>query len=212
MDAYKKTSYEAEDRAPGCEPTNTPEGAGNGEILQPSAPCRRSVESEAFSTDADEDPLSNEMDGGDAYRRRKAQLMGEHEDNHRDGRKGRKKGRRQRQRQESKRLSYRSEDGHSSDFSTSDDVELDHLSSDGILSEDEETGLTKNDKRHRKKRRTRDTDLDARIGGSSQTSQLRQKIADQNVLKVLALNSLLVVSWYLFSLSISIVSDILSYV
>ncbi|KAL9125222.1 MAG: hypothetical protein Q9217_005540 [Psora testacea] len=206
MDAHKETSFEEEDRTEARRAWHTSQDSEIDQSLPRSASHRSSLESEAFDSETDEDPLSNRMDGADAYRRRKAQLMGERKMEYANDRKVRRKIRRHRP-EESKRLPNLSEDGHASDFSsisTSDDVELDHLASDGTLSEDEETGLTKHDRRVRKKRRRRDTDLDARIGGSSQKSELGQKIADRNVLKALLLNSILVASWYLFSLSISL--------
>ncbi|KAL9630270.1 MAG: hypothetical protein Q9164_006504, partial [Protoblastenia rupestris] len=207
MDVHTETSYEEEDGAGDRRTGQTLEEANNNHRSSLSGSQRSSLDSEAFDTDADEDPLSDKMDGGDAYRRRKAQLMAERENGYTDGRKGRQKRRHRQQGEENKHMLHVSDDGHASDFSsisTSDDVELDHLASDGILSDDEETGLTKKAKIHRKKRRKRETNLDTRIGGSSQASRLGQKIADRNVLKALALNSMLVVSWYIFSLSISI--------
>jgi len=89
--------------------------------------------------------------------------------------------------------------------STSEDVELDDLSEDG-LQDDEETGLTGKDKGRRKQRRRRNTLLDQRIAGDIKITDEEKKEADQNVFKKSLVNGILIGLWYLFSLSISIVS------
>ena len=102
--------------------------------------------------------------------------------------------------------------GHGSDFSsisTSEDMELRRLELDGMVSDEEENGLTEPDWRHWKRRRKRNEDLDSRIGGRSHASTDSQKAAERSVIKALLLNSLLIASWYLFSLSISIVSSMM---
>jgi solute carrier family 35 protein C2 len=91
--------------------------------------------------------------------------------------------------------------------STSEDMELDHLSEDG-LQDDEETGLTGKDKGKRKQRRRRNTLLDQRIAVENQVTAEERKEADQNVLKKSLVNALLIGLWYIFSLSISIVGFI----
>lgn len=90
------------------------------------------------------------------------------------------------------------------DDETSEDVELDALSDDG-LEIDEETGLTGKDRGKRKRRRRRNTLMDQRIAADRVTTE-EKKEADQNVLKRSLINGLLIGLWYLFSLSISIVS------
>ena len=66
----------------------------------------------------------------------------------------------------------RKPEGHDSDFSsnsTSEDVELDDmLSEEDISDDDEETGLTRSDRKSRRRLRKRTTDLDSRIGGSGE--------------------------------------------
>lgn len=89
------------------------------------------------------------------------------------------------------------------DLSTSEDVELDELSDDG-LQDDEETGLTKKDKSKRKRRRRRNTLLDQRIAADVQITAEEKREADQNVVKRSLINGLLIGLWYLFSLSISL--------
>jgi solute carrier family 35 protein C2 len=92
------------------------------------------------------------------------------------------------------------------DLSTSEDVELDELSDDG-LQDDEETGLTKKDKSKRKRRRRRNTLLDQRIAADVQITAEEKREADQNVVKRSLINGLLIGLWYLFSLSISLVGS-----
>ena len=167
----------------------------------------------AHETDAD-DQLSSDMDGaGDAYRRRRAQLMAGLEAGKAAGDKQRRKHSRRQHRNgikapDDKHLAYSSDDEHGSDFSsmtTSDDVELSHLASDDALTDDEETGLTKKDKEHRKRKRRRNARLDGKVAGNSKILKQGNKDADKNVMKAMFINVLLIASWYLFSLSISIV-------
>ena len=94
--------------------------------------------------------------------------------------------------------------GDDDERSTSEDVELDNLSDDG-LQDDEETGLTGKDKGRRKRKRRRNTLLDQRIAGDVKITAEEKKEADQNVVKKMLINGLLIGLWYLFSLSISIV-------
>lgn len=172
------------------------------------------------SLDGQDSPLGSDTDGdtsdmdGDAYRRRRAQLMaGLGNGNVGEKKLGRKHVRRKGPAapgDEHKHAAYFSDDGHGSDFSsisTSDDVELSHMASDDALSDDEETGLTRNDKEHRKRRRRKHTRIDARIAGNIKTAHQEQQEADRSVLKSMIINVLLILSWYLFSLSISIVSE-----
>jgi hypothetical protein len=93
------------------------------------------------------------------------------------------------------------------DRSASEDVELDDLSDeeDG-LQDDEETGLTGKNKGRRKRKRRRNTLLDQRVAADVTITAEEKKEADQNVVKNLLINGLLIGLWYLFSLSISIVS------
>lgn len=92
------------------------------------------------------------------------------------------------------------------DLSTSEDVELDEYSDDG-LQDDEETGLTGKDKSKRKRRRRRNTLLDQRIAADVQITAEEKREADQNVVKRGLINGLLIGLWYLFSLSISLVGS-----
>ena len=99
------------------------------------------------------------------------------------------------------------EAGDDDERSTSEDVELDNLSDDG-LQDDEETGLTTKDKGKRKRKRRRNTLMDQRIAGDLKITADEKKEADQNVVKKSLINGLLIGLWYLFSLSISIVQPL----
>ena len=75
------------------------------------------------------------------------------------------------------------------------------------LHDDEETGLTTKDKRRKGKKKRRNTLLDQRIVRESITAEEKRE-ADQNVVKKSLVNVTLIGLWYIFSLSISIVSRI----
>lgn len=115
---------------------------------------------------------------------------------------------------EHKHAVYSSDDGHGSDFSTlstSEDVEMERMPSDEGLTDDEEAGLTKKDKRKRKRRKTLNTKMDERVAGSLGASASRWSLADRNVIKASLVNAMLIASWYLFSVSISVVSCVSLY-
>ncbi|RWA08197.1 hypothetical protein EKO27_g6897 [Xylaria grammica] len=75
--------------------------------------------------------------------------------------------------------------------------------SDEDLHDDEETGLTKKDKRRKERKRRRNTRLDQRIVRDNLTDEERKQ-ADQNFVRKLAVNAALIGLWYMFSLSISL--------
>ncbi|CAO2654151.1 Nn.00g108840.m01.CDS01 [Neocucurbitaria sp. VM-36] len=87
--------------------------------------------------------------------------------------------------------------------SDSTDFELDDMSADG-LEDDEETGLTKRDRRRRRRRKRRNTLLDQRIVPEDTYTKEEKKLADQNLIKSMLVNGLLIGLWYLFSISISV--------
>lgn len=101
------------------------------------------------------------------------------------------------------------EDTDVSDLSSSaiETRELDVMSSDDDQY-DEETGLTASQKRQRRRRRRQRRKLDARIADtkSSRYAIFNIGLADRNVLRKLFVNAGLILMWYFFSLSISIVS------
>lgn len=102
---------------------------------------------------------------------------------------------------------HKAHDGGSGDdsLSTSDNLELDDMS-DEDLQDDEETGLTAKERKKKKGRRRRNTLLDQRVVSSQRMTAEEKKAADQSVFRSGLLNGILVGCWYLFSLSISIVS------
>ncbi|KAI3332191.1 TPT-domain-containing protein [Xylariaceae sp. AK1471] len=88
---------------------------------------------------------------------------------------------------------------YSSRPNTRDDDSL----SDEDLHDDEETGLTDKDKRRKRNKRRRNTRLDQRIVRDKLTDAERKQ-ADQDVVRKLAINAVLIGLWYIFSLSISL--------
>lgn len=86
--------------------------------------------------------------------------------------------------------------------------EMEDLTEDEGLQDDEETGLTGNDKERRRGRRRRNTLLDQRIASEVKITPEEKKEADQHVVKKILINGLLIGLWYVFSLSISIVSPL----
>lgn len=77
--------------------------------------------------------------------------------------------------------------------------------SDEDLHDDEETGLTAKERKRKQKKKRRNTQLDQRIA-REHISADEKKVADQTVVRQLAVNGLLICFWYLFSLCISLVS------
>ena len=165
-------------------------------------------------SDSDEEPLPSDFDRGNTFRRSKVQSKSDEKNREDIGeRRDRMFGHQHTRDIEGKddmHTEHPPTNSHVSEISsiaTSEDMELRCLETEGDTSDDEETGLTNNDWRHWKKRRKREVDLDSRMGGSSHAFKDSQKVADRSVIKALLLNSLLVALWYLFSLSISIVSN-----
>ncbi|KAK8088234.1 nucleotide-sugar transporter [Apiospora hydei] len=75
------------------------------------------------------------------------------------------------------------------------------------LHDDEETGLTRKDRRRKREKRRRNTRLDNRIARENLTEQERKE-ANQNVVKKIVINAVLIGLWYFFSLSISLPSPL----
>ncbi|KAL8930777.1 MAG: hypothetical protein Q9208_000318 [Pyrenodesmia sp. 3 TL-2023] len=159
-------------------------------------------------------PPTPDMDGEDGYVRRRPLLMdsedlpsGTRSDKRSRSRRHRRKVSQAPGEGEHKHVVYSSDDGHGSDFSTlstSEDVEMERMPSDEGLTDDEEAGLTKKDKRKRKRRKTLNTKMDERVAGSLGVSASRWSLADRNVIKASLVNAMLIASWYLFSVSISV--------
>ncbi|KAF2203065.1 TPT-domain-containing protein [Delitschia confertaspora ATCC 74209] len=99
-----------------------------------------------------------------------------------------------------------SEDGHSdsSGKTESEDLELDDMDSDGRFEDDEETGLTGNDRRRRRRRKRRNTLLDQRVVEDVQFTKEEEKLANQSLIHSMLINGVLILLWYLFSISISV--------
>ena len=89
--------------------------------------------------------------------------------------------------------------------SAAESLELDPISSDDDQY-DEETGLTTNQRRQRRRRRRQRRKLDARIADVKGQGNIREILSDRNVVKRLLINGALILMWYFFSLSISVVS------
>lgn len=71
---------------------------------------------------------------------------------------------------------------------------------------DEETGLTNRDRRQKPRRQEQ---LDVGKDVHVLITEQEKKLADRDVVKKLLLNSVLILLWYFFSLSISIVSTVM---
>ena len=190
MDAHE-SSTEKGDEKTGRPDTN----AGASVVRRNTVTSHTSLDSydSALGDDADVDdldPLNDEMDNAEIHRRKKAQLAAN----------GAYRGRK-----EHKATPNGVTGPEYQSMPRSEDLEMEDLGNDEGLSDDEETGLTKIDKRRRKRRRRATTDLDARIGGSTMTANQEQKLADKAVLRSMIINVILIGSWYFFSLTLSIV-------
>lgn len=85
-----------------------------------------------------------------------------------------------------------------------DDWSQDSFSEDDVQ-DDEELGLTTEDRARKQKRRRKVTRLDQRIAREKSLSADEQRDADQSVTRRLMINGGLILLWYIFSLSISLV-------
>ena len=196
MDAHEESTRKGDEKTGYLKQTNGDATA----IGRHSIASRTSQDSydSALGDDADVDdldPLNNEMDNAEVHRRRKAQLAAKGAHGERNGSITNKAS------LSNGMVDYPSRSG-------GDDIEMEEIDDEEGLSDDEETGLTKIDKRRRKRRRRTTTDLDARIGGSAMTADQEQKLADKAVWRALVINVILIASWYFFSLSLSIVSEV----
>lgn len=78
--------------------------------------------------------------------------------------------------------------------------------SDDDLHSDEETGLSNKERARRQKKRQRVTQLGQRIVRDKSLSSEERQEADKDVVRKLLVNLFLILLWYFFSLSISLVS------
>lgn len=88
-------------------------------------------------------------------------------------------------------------------MSDSSEHEMDDFDSE----DDVESGLPTEERRKFLRKQRKSNNLEARIAGNAgKLSQEEKEQADKNVLRKLATNTLLILGWYFFSLSISLVS------
>ncbi|KAF1945671.1 TPT-domain-containing protein [Clathrospora elynae] len=96
-----------------------------------------------------------------------------------------------------------SSDAELSDCDSQSDSTDPDMSADG-LEDDEETGLTKRDRRRRRRRKRCNTLLDQRVVPDDTYTKEEKKLADQNLMKSMLVNGVLIALWYVFSISISV--------
>lgn len=185
---------------------------------RPASSGRSSVDSDS-NLFAHVRPPTPEMDSAGDARRRRALLMQHANGSIADGLKIESQPRRKRrkgikgfkERSGHNHGTDSSDDGQGSDFSsrtTSEDVELNALSTSDDCTNDEEAGLTKHDTGRRKRRRRKNATLNGRGTGVPGASKQASHLAAKNFYRALVINALLITSWYTFSLSISIVSHL----
>lgn len=151
-----------------------------------------------------------EMGDSDGYRRRRALLADEYDAAKPNGmtREKNSKHIHPKKMNDLQDRATESGDEHTSEISyrsTSDDVELRQMGSESGLTDDEEVGLAQKDRRHRKRKKQKNTLLHQRVMGVTASSNQNETLANRSVLKASLINALLIASWYFFSLSISIV-------
>lgn len=93
---------------------------------------------------------------------------------------------------------------------SSSDLEMNDMRSDeddDDLTDDEETGLTQAERRKRRTRKRRSTMLDERVAGGGNVGDVKRtedELAKANLVRMYAVNALLIALWYTFSISISV--------
>jgi hypothetical protein len=91
--------------------------------------------------------------------------------------------------------------------SSGSDWEMDDIRSDEGLEDDEETGLTVQDRQKRTRRKRRNTLADERIvPDSNDISKEEERLASATFMRDAIINCILIGLWYTFSISISVVS------
>jgi len=93
-------------------------------------------------------------------------------------------------------------------MTSSDDFEMDDYVSDEGLEDDEETGLTSQDRQKRRKRKRRNTMLDQRVAPVTDTREEEKRLANSSFWSSVITNSILIGLWYLFSILITVVSTL----
>jgi solute carrier family 35 protein C2 len=90
---------------------------------------------------------------------------------------------------------------------SSSDWEMDDIRSNDGIEDDEETGLTQQERTKRKRRKRRNTLIDERIAQDAKSiSNEEQRIANASFYRASMINGILIAMWYTFSISISVVS------
>jgi len=88
----------------------------------------------------------------------------------------------------------------------SSDWEMGHMDSEDEVGDDEETGLTKADKRLQAKQKKRKMLLKNRIVPENSQKSAEDELASKTFAKAALVNAILIALWYTFSISISVVS------
>jgi solute carrier family 35 protein C2 len=91
-------------------------------------------------------------------------------------------------------------------MTSSDDFELDDIASDDGLEDDEETGLTSEDRQKRRRKKRRGTLLNERVVPGADTREEELRLANKSFWSAIVMNSILIGLWYLFSIAITVVS------
>lgn len=102
------------------------------------------------------------------------------------------------------------EEEENNPVSSGSDWEMDDIRSDEGLEDDEETGLTIQDRQKRTRRKRRNTLADERVVPDSEISKEEERLATASFMRDAIINSILIGLWYTFSISISVVSNALS--
>jgi len=98
------------------------------------------------------------------------------------------------------------DDEETNPVSSGSDWEMDDIRSDEGLEDDEETGLTKQDRQKRTRRKRRNTLADERIVPDGDISKEEERLASASFMRDAIINCILIGLWYTFSISISVVS------
>lgn len=95
----------------------------------------------------------------------------------------------------------------SSSMTGSEDFEMDDINSGHDFEDDEETGLTSNQRYQRTRRKRRNTQMDERIAPDVDMKKEEERLTNRTVWTTILINTVLIALWYLFSISISVVSS-----
>ncbi|KAH0298622.1 hypothetical protein KCU71_g12808, partial [Aureobasidium melanogenum] len=96
------------------------------------------------------------------------------------------------------------EEEETNPVSSGSDWEMDDIRSDEGLEDDEETGLTIQERQKRTRRKRRNTLADERIVPDGDISKEEERLAAASFMREAIINSILIGLWYTFSISISV--------